>query len=190
MTDRPPQTPEGAKAPDPRFSHPKRRPDDARGAPAGPRAGTEWEGRRGNLPFQPTEEQRLKARTLAKAFPPAGEYMIARMMGISRDTLRRHFADDMEMGRAELIASVASQVIARALNANAESAKGDLKAQMKVLEKLGGWNTRVELTGRDGGPIEHVDLSRLNAEQLEQYGRLSAIAAGMDPDLIVAVPRD
>lgn len=47
---------------------------------------------------------------------------------------------------------------------------------------------RSELTGRNGGPIEIVDLTRLSAEQLEQYGRLAAIAEGEDPELVTATP--
>lgn len=47
---------------------------------------------------------------------------------------------------------------------------------------------KVELTGRNGGPIETVDLSRLSQEQLEQYGRLAAIAEGEDPELVTATP--
>lgn len=52
-----------------------------------------------------------------------------------------------------------------------------------------GWVTgRGEVSGRGGRPIEHVDLSRLTAEELEVYGRLAAKAAGLDPD--TAQPAD
>lgn len=166
---------------------PKTREDDARGAPLG---------HFGNPPFRPTEAQRAQVRAYAKTFPPAAEHYIARLMGFSRDTLRRHFADDLEFGRAEMLASVGAQFINRALDAERvdgngkKLAKGDIDAQKYILARMGGWSSKVELAGRDGGPIEHVDLSRLKPEDLEQYGRLAAIAAGMDPDLIVAVPRD
>ena len=163
-----------------------KRPDDARGTPPG--AGTvvtERGGRIGNPPFVPTEEQRAKVRTYAKTFPVHGEHLIARLMGFSRDTLRRHFADDLELGRAEMLASVGSQMINRALNADSETAKGDLDAQKFILARLGGWSTKVEMTGKGGRPIEHVDLSRLSAEQLEEYGRLAAIAEGLDPEEVV-----
>lgn len=155
---------------------PAKRADDARGAP---------KGHFGQPPFIPTDEQRAQVRTYAKTFPIHGEHYIARLLGISRDTLRRHFADDMELGRAEMLASIGSQVITRALNAEADSAKGDLDAQKFVLARLGGWTTKVEVGGRDGRPIETVDLSRLSGEQLEEYGRLAALAEGLDPDEVV-----
>lgn len=181
MSDTGPTTPAGDDPRDSRFAHPKVRPDDARGAPPG---------HFGNPAFVPTDEQRQKVRTLAKAFPPAAEHYIARLMGIHRTTLREHFADDLELGRAEMLAAVASQFINRALDAAAPTAKGDSDAQKYILARLGGWSSKVELSGRDGGPIEHVDLSRLSPEDLANYGRLSAIAAGVDPDSIIAVPTE
>lgn len=129
----------------------------------------------GNPPFVPTEAQRAKARSLAKTFPINGERLIARMMGISRTTLRAHFGDDLELGRAEMLAAVGGQVISRALDADAKDAngkpvaKGDFEAQKFVLARLGGWSTKVEHSGPDGGPIETVsfDLSHLSIEQQE-----------------------
>lgn len=47
-----------------------------------------------------------------------------------------------------------------------------------------GWYTAKnanEHTGKNGRPIETVDLSKLNDEQLEAYGRLCMIVEGLDP---------
>jgi hypothetical protein len=173
MATTPPDPEEAPKAP-----NAKVRDDDARGKPAGQPG-------RGVQPFQPTEEQRSRVRTLAKTFPVHGEHYIARLMGFSRDTLRRHFADDMELGRAEMLAAVGSQMVNRALDANAETAKGDLDAQKYILARLGGWTTKVEMTGKGGGPVESVDLSGMNPVQLREYGRAAAIAPGLDPDEVV-----
>lgn len=160
----------------------KTRDDDARGAP---------KGRFGNPPFVPTDEQRQKVRTYAKTFPVHGEHYIARLIGVSRDTLRRHFADDLELGRAEMLASVGSQVINRALNAESETAKGDLDAQKFILARLGGWTTKVEVGDKAARPFGgSVDLSRLNDEQLAEYGRLAALAEGLDPDDVVGSDDD
>lgn len=152
---------------------PKERDDDARGAPAG---------RFGQPAFVPTDEQRQKVRTYAKTFPPHANHYIARLIGCSRSTLERHFADDLELGRAEMLASVGSQMINRALNADAETVKGDLDAQKFILARLGGWTTKVEMTGKDGRPMETVDLSNMSPAQLREYGRAAAVAAGLDPD--------
>jgi hypothetical protein len=155
----------------------KVRPDDRRGAP---------KGHKGNPPFVPTEEQRQKVRTYAKTFPVHGEHYIARLIGISRMTLRQHFADDLELGRAEMLASVGSQMVNRALNAESETAKGDLDAQKFILARLGGWTTKVEVGEKAARPFGgSADLSRLSDEQLAEYGRLAALAEGMDPDDVV-----
>lgn len=153
----------------------KVRADDRRGAPPG---------FKGNPPFVPTEEQRLKVRTYAKTFPVHAEHYIARLIGVSKDTLRRHFADDLELGRAEMLASVGSQMVNRALKADADTVKGDLDAQKFILARLGGWTTKVEVGERAARPFgaPQVDLSRLSDEDLATYGRLAAIAEGMDPD--------
>lgn len=141
----------------------------------------------GNPAFVPTEEQRAKVRTYAKVFPIHGEHFIARLIGVSRNTLRKHFADDLELGRAEMLASVGSQMINRAIDASNETVKGDLDAQKYILARLGGWTTKVEVGDKARQPFggETIDLSRLSEEQLEAYGRLAAIAEGLDPDDVV-----
>jgi hypothetical protein len=167
---------------------------DARGTPPG--SGTvvpPQGGRIGNPPFVPTDEQRRQVRNYAKAFPIIGEHRIAVLMRFSRDTLRRHFAEDIELGRAEVLFAIGSQVVSRALDANARDAngeliaKGDLDAQKFVLARLGGWTTKVDVedkTRRHSAP-GLPDLSRLSAADLAEYGRLAAIAEGLDPEEVV-----
>lgn len=156
--------------------------------------------KRGNPGYEREESLAPKIRNLAKFYPPAGERLLARMVGISRKVLRTHYAAELELGRAELVASLAAQEIALAMDASATEGKngqpaivrGDPQARRFVLTKMGGWNNRmlVDVTVEDEGPkaVGDIDLRRLNAEQLAQYGYLSAIAAGVDPDTIVAVP--
>lgn len=177
MSATPPEAPEPAERP------------DRRGTPRGEGTITpEHGGRIGNPPFVPTEDQRQRVRTLAKTFPVHGEHFIARLVGISRDTLRRHFADDLELGRAEMLAGIGSQMINRALDADRTGddgkpiAKGDLDAQKFILARLGGWTTKVEMSGKDGRPIETVDLSGMSVAALREYGRQAAIQNGLDPD--------
>lgn len=45
-----------------------------------------------------------------------------------------------------------------------------------------GQRDQVGIGSPSGGPIEHVDLSRLTADELDAYGRLAARAAGLDPE--------
>jgi hypothetical protein len=177
----------------------KRRPDDRRGTPPG--KGTVEApngGRIGNPPFVPTPEQREKVKAIARLFPVHGEHYIARMVGISRDTLRRHFADDMLLGRAEMLAGIASQMIHRAMDADAVGpdgrpvAKGDIEAQKYILARLGGWTTKVEFGEKAAMPFgaPAPDLSNLTQDELEIYGRLAAKAEGLDPDDVVGPADD
>lgn len=154
---------------------PKVREDDRRGAPPG---------HRGNVPFIPTDDQRAKVRAHAKVFPIHAEHYIAALIGVSVSTLRRHFADDLLLGRAEMLASVGAQVVNRAMDAEAKTVKGDLDAQKFILARLGGWTTKVEMGDKARQPFggDAPDLSRLSDADLAEYGRLAAIAEGLDPD--------
>lgn len=151
---------------------------DKRGTPPGKGVVVRPNGSRiGNPAFVATDEQRHQVRQYAKTFPPHARRYIARLIGVSVDTLDRHFADDMELGRAQMLATVGSQVINRAINADAVDAegkpiaKGDLDAQKFILARLGGWSTKVEHTGKGGAPIQtetrNFDLSNLTLEQAE-----------------------
>ena len=140
----------------------------------------------GNPPFQPTDEQRAKVRTYAKVFPRHGEHYIARLVGVSRTTLRKYFEDDLLLGRAEMLASVGSQMINRAIDANSESVKGDLEAQKYILARMGGWTTKVE-TGDKAGLLfggDGPDLSRFSDEELALYGKLCEAHEGLESDEI------
>lgn len=165
--------------------------DDRRGTPAGQGTVTPPHGGRiGNPPFVPTDEMRERVKALAKTFPENSNHYIAVMLGIHRETLTKHFRHELDMGRAEMIAAIGAQVINRAMNADALGpdnkplAKGDFDAQRFVLAKLV-WSNKVEVTGKDGGPIETLDLSGLTPAALREYGRQAAIARGEDPDLTV-----
>lgn len=160
---------------------PKARDDDRRGAPPG---------HRGQPPFIPTDDQRAKVRTHAKVFPIHAEHYIAALIGVSLSTLRRHFADDLLLGRAEMLAAVGAQMVNRAMNAEATDAngqliaKGDQDSQKFILARLGGWTTKVEVGDKARQPFggDAPDLSRLSDADLAEYGRLAAIAEGLDPD--------
>jgi len=161
--------------------------EDRRGAPPG-----RW----GNVAHKYDPDVAAQAKQLAKLFPVHGEHHIASRLGISRDTLRKYYSREIAEGRADMLIGVASQVVSRALDIDARDAngkplaKGDLDAQKFILARLGGWTTKVEVTGRDGGPVEQVDLSSLTPEQLKAYGIAAAIARGVDPEDVVGSSDD
>lgn len=126
---------------------------------------------------QPTDESRARVRQLAKV--KTSKTSIAKEMGIGPTAFARHYTEDWEQGRGEAESAVLAKLLAQGLAGNANAGFKYLTLMGMVAPK------RVEVTGKDGGPVEHVDLSRLTAEQLEQYGRLAATAAGVDPDSIL-----
>lgn len=152
------------------------------------RRGGSVPGRRGNSPFEATDEQRAKVRALAKAFPENSNSGIAILLGISRETLEKHFRHDLDYGRAEMIAAIGSQMVNRAINAEAVDAegksltKGDLDAQKFVLARRASWTTKVEVTPKDETESEITDLSGFSDEQLALYGELARTAQGWTGD--------
>lgn len=171
----------------------KTRPDDRRGTPRGRGTVEALGGLIGNPPFIPTDEQRREVRALGQIFPPNSEHLIAAKMGFSMSTLRRHFGEDMMMARADMLSRIGASLIRRALGIarpedNYDRDQTDL--QKFIMTRLGGWSTRVELSGPGGGPVqvEEVDFSKFTRDQLIEYGRLAAIQAGRNPDAIALPP--
>lgn len=142
-------------------------------------------GQRGNAAFVPTEQQRNLVRELAKVTHPMNQQAIANRLGISRMTLDRHFAKEIEHGRGELAIALGTQAINLAMNAGALDAdgnplsKGDPDMLKFVLTRMCGWTQKVEVTGKDGGPVQSVDFSRFSEEQLIQYAKLAAAQRGI-----------
>jgi hypothetical protein len=160
---------------------------DRRGCPPG--AGTaqgvpgtrHYAGKIGNPPFVATDEQRQNVRLYAKVM---SHEMIAASFEppISIDTLKRHFRKELDDGKREAVAAVGGKLLAKAMG-------GNMTAMIFYLRTQGKWNTRVELSGPDGGPIQHLDLSPILANfSDEQLALIEPIleqlltAAGIDLD--------
>ena len=70
---------------------------------------------------------------------------------------------------------MAINVIAAALTGGDKVPWPDrLRAAIYVTKARGGWRERdvVEHTGRDGGPIEHLDVTKLSDHELQELDRL------------------
>lgn len=104
----------------------------------------------GNPPFVPTDQQRADVRAWAKI---ADENTIARQLGISRSTLVKYFAPELQSGRFEAVAAIGGKLIQKAM-------AGNIPSMIFYLRTQGKWNTRVEVTGADGGPVQHIDLAK------------------------------
>lgn len=144
MADKPPEAPEAPE----RVDH--------RGTPPGAGTVTPAQGGRiGNPPFEATEEQRVQVRTLAKV---CSQPMIAEIIGVSTDTLQRHFRKELTIGKAEAVSTIGAKLLQKAMD-------GNLTAMIFFLRTQGKWNTRIEHVGADGGPIRTFDLSGYSTEQ-------------------------
>ena len=81
---------------------------------------------------------------------------IAAMIGKCLDTIRKDLrcVEALDVGKAETIAKVAGTLVKKAL-------AGDTSSAIFYLKTQAGWREtiRSEQTGKDGGPIEYINLS-------------------------------
>lgn len=137
----------------------------------------------GRPPFEPTAEHRQRVLQYAKAFPIEGERHIAILLGIGLHTLRKYFAHELALGRAQMIATIGAQMINRAIDAEAKDAsgnllaKGDIDAAKFVLARLGGWTTKIQHSDATT-PAEAFDASRLTPEERQALRPLLEKALG------------
>jgi len=104
--------------------------------------------------FQPTDEQRKLVEQFA-AFGIPVEEMTALILDkagkpIAEKTLRKHFQAELDTGRVKANAKIAMTLYSKALS-------GDTTAMIFWLKTRARWKESpqaVELSGRDGGPIE------------------------------------
>lgn len=103
-------------------------------------------GQFGQPAFVATDAQRQKVKTLV-AVGTTYE-LIAEMLGISWDTLTRHFPNELKIGKAEANARVAGVLFKKAM-------QGDTTAAIFWMKTQGKWSEKVEMqhSGPDGGAI-------------------------------------
>lgn len=99
---------------------------------------------------------------------------IAAALNIHDDTLRKHFRYEITTGR-ERLNGEAIRVLMDSLT------DGSLDAAKFVLSRRAGWTERqaVELTGKNGGPIQTLDATALSTDALRE---LMAAMNGKDAD--------
>lgn len=173
MTDKP------AKAPP---AKPER--EDHRGTPPGagvivPAHG----GRIGNPPHEWSQELADQVRLLAKV---TSQTHAAATLHISESTIIRHYGKEWQEGQAEAVATVGGKLLQKALG-------GNLTAQIFYLRTKGkgAYSTRVEITGRDGGPVEHDYSSafdRMTDDQRAAYEAMCRDIEGLGPEDEVELP--
>lgn len=138
----------------PRF---KVRDDDRRGVYAGTK--------RSEYAHKPTDTKREMVRKWIKVLTID---QVAIKMGMGRDTLLRHYREELDAGVTDAVAAIGAKVLAQAMN-------GDKASQFFFLKTRGKWSQRVEVTGPGGGPVQTVDpalLASLTDEEFDLYERL------------------
>ena len=106
---------------------------------------------RGRKSHRPSERDKEFVRMLAAMNVSQDD--IATKMGISDDTLRKHYKSELEDGRIDANASIGQTLFQQAKNGNTSAAIFWLKTRA-------GWKeTNVtEITGEDGGPIKGLEV--------------------------------
>ena len=103
--------------------------------------------KQGRPPFKPTDEQREQVITMSSNGLP--HIQIAPLIGCSSPkTLRKHFRDELDIGKIQANAKVAGALYQSALD-------GNVKAQTFWLKAVGGW--------QETGNVEIVSEDKLGA---------------------------
>lgn len=101
---------------------------------------------------------------------------ICSALRISPNTLQRHYQYEMDHGRTNLMTQVVQSLAQRAIGGSDTAAIFLAKARL-------GWSDRqsVELTGKDGGPIEIAQKTEIVARLANQLAHGITIDGEADP---------
>jgi hypothetical protein len=94
---------------------------------------------------------------------------IAKIVGVSDETLRKYYDDELSTASAKMTAQVAQNLYSIATS----KGPGAVPSAIFWMKTRGGWREvdRREVTGADGGPIKLetsvLDVSTLDVEELE-----------------------
>jgi DNA-binding CsgD family transcriptional regulator len=116
-------------------------------------------------PYEPTDKDRKQVTIMAGI--GLSQEQIAKIIGISDDTLRKYFRDELDTAEAKMTAQVAQNLYSIATSRES----GAVTAAIFWMKTRAQWRetNRTEVSGPNGGPIkvESVDLSHLSDEELE-----------------------
>ncbi|WP_457105936.1 hypothetical protein [Methylobacterium sp. P5_C11] len=135
----------------------------------------------GRPPHTPTDKSRREVEALSGYGIP--EHEIARVVGISKPTPLKHYRDELDQGITKANAKVAESLFKKAIGDGPQAVTAAIywaKTRMRWKEPA----QSHEIARANGGPIQHVDLSKATDEQLAAlaafFGPLAA--AGADAD--------
>jgi hypothetical protein len=121
---------------------------------AGPNGGArEGSGRKA---FEPTDAERKQVEALSGYGLPIEQIAVLIREGIDTDTLRKHFAIELQSGKAKANAQVGKTLFQKVMAGDTTAAIWWSKTQMRWAE-----TQKHELTGADGAPLEFTKIERV-----------------------------
>ena len=99
--------------------------------------------------YAPTDEQRYAVELMSGI--GIDQDQMALSLGICKNTLRKHFSQELSVGKVKTITKVSDSLVRQAL-------AGNMTAAIFYLKCKAGWKeppTIVENTGPNGGPQQH-----------------------------------
>jgi hypothetical protein len=132
----------------------------------------------GRPPYEPTDKDRKQVTMMCGLGLTHDQ--IARIVGISDETLRKYYDDELKTGASRANAQVAQNLFTIATSRDT----GSVAAAIFWMKTRAGWRETIhtEITGKDGGPIQTeakvIDASALSAEEREAMRAVLLLAKG------------
>ncbi len=130
-------------------------------------------------PFAATEQQREKVRSLSAVGIPQDD--IARLLGCTGKTLRKHFRHELDFAALEANAAVAGYLFRAARDGNVTAMIFWMKTRARWKETTG-----IELTGENGGPVNVASARERIMSRIGRYADESVLgegsSAGCEPE--------
>ena len=110
----------------------------------------------GRKAFEPTDAERKQVEALSGYGLPIEQIAVLIREGIDTDTLRKHFATELQAGKAKANAQVGKTLFQKVMAGDTTAAIWWSKTQMRWAE-----TQKHELTGADGAPLEFTKIERV-----------------------------
>ena len=110
----------------------------------------------GRPAFEPTDAERKQVEALSGYGLPIEQIAVLIREGIDTDTLRKHFAIELQSGKAKANAQVGKTLFQKVMAGDTTAAIWWSKTQMRWAE-----TQKHELTGADGAPLEFTKIERV-----------------------------
>ena len=110
----------------------------------------------GRPEFMPVDGERKQVEALSGYGLPIEQIAILIRDGISVDTLRKHFSNELVAGKAKANSGIGRTLFQKAMGGDTTAAIWWSKTQMRWTE-----TQKHELTGADGAPLEFAKIERV-----------------------------